>query len=206
MWFYVVNDARLGPVPFEQLLSAILTAPDPAGVMVWREGLTNWQPAGTVPELAAKLPPPMQAAVPLPPPMRQAAASMFGVPAAAYSVAPEVIDGVARLYRRLVLLVGAQLLLGCAAQAPALWGTADVVAVFALAVLLVALGITVMMVVTVYRLMSLLEDGVPAIWAMAILLPFINIIVLLVISSKAQAWCKRHGIPVGFFGPPASGR
>jgi hypothetical protein len=57
------------------------------------------------------------------------------------------------------------------------------------------------MVVTVYRLMVVLEESPAALWAIAVLLPILNIIVLLVISAKAQAWCKRHGIQVGFFGP-----
>jgi hypothetical protein len=32
-------------------------------------------------------------------------------------------------------------------------------------------------------------------------LPCINILVLLVLSSKAQAWCQRYGLRVGFLGP-----
>jgi hypothetical protein len=129
----------------------------------------------------------------------------FGMPAAAEGVDPALIEGVARHYRRLVLLVGAQILLAFALQAPAVAGTSAIVVLFAFGVLLLALAITIIMAVTVYRLMSLLDDGVPALWAMAILLPVINIIILLVISSKAQTWCKRHGIPVGFFGPTTSG-
>jgi hypothetical protein len=32
-------------------------------------------------------------------------------------------------------------------------------------------------------------------------LPCINILTLLVLSSKAQSWCRRYGIRVGFLGP-----
>jgi hypothetical protein len=208
MWFYLVEGARQGPVVFEHLVSAILAAPDPAAVLVWREGLANWLPAGAVPELAAKLPPAIPPATPPPVPMPQAARPIltFGAPAVAEDADPVLIEGVARHYRRLVLLVGGQILLGFALQAPAVAGTSDVVVLFAWGVLLLALATTIIMIVTVHRLMSLLDDGVPALWAVAMLVPIINILILLVISSKAQKWCKRHGIPVGFFGPTTTGR
>ena len=41
----------------------------------------------------------------------------------------------------------------------------------------------------------------PVLWAIAMFLPCINVISLLVLSAKAQAWCKQHGVKVGFFGP-----
>ncbi len=31
--------------------------------------------------------------------------------------------------------------------------------------------------------------------------PCLNFLVLLALSLVAQAWCKRHGIKVGFLGP-----
>ena len=55
--------------------------------------------------------------------------------------------------------------------------------------------------VTAYQLMKGLDSKVPALWAVGMFVPLINILVLLSISSKAQAWCKERGIPVGFFGP-----
>ena len=110
MWFYLVEGVRQGPVAFEHLVHAIQAAPDPAGVLVWREKLASWLPAGTVPELAAKLPP----------------------------------------------------------------ATSAVVLLFTFGVLLLALANTVTMVVTVYRLMSVLDAGAPAIWATAMLLPLIT--------------------------------
>jgi hypothetical protein len=58
-WFYVERGKRLGPLTSEQLADAIATqrlAPD---VKVWRQGLPDWSPADTLPEIAQYFPPPV---------------------------------------------------------------------------------------------------------------------------------------------------
>jgi GYF domain 2 len=185
MWFYFHNGQRLGPVTLDALVRALLAAPDPRGVLVWREGMAEWQEAGRVPELASRLPPPMFVAPGGHPPE---------------SVPFEDAEKLAQLYRRLVLLVGLQILVGLflvpfQAQPTATGGLVGGVAN------LVVLVVAVVGVVTAYKLAGLLRSGPPLLWAIAMLLPCINIIVLLVLSSQAQTWCRRYGIKVGFLGP-----
>jgi hypothetical protein len=110
------------------------------------------------------------------------------------------IVAVATHYRRLVLLVGVLMLMGVALQASTLAGPAAAPAL-ALIVLLAALGVSIFMAVTVYRLMSLIDDGVPVLWAIATLLPIVSLLILLVISQKMQRWCRRRDIYVGLLGP-----
>src|SRR3954468_10535597 len=110
------------------------------------------------------------------------------------------IVAVATHYRRLVLLVGVLMLMGVALQASTLAGPSAAPAL-ALLVLLAALGVSIFMAVTVYRLMSLIDDGVPVLWAIATLLPIVSLLILLVISQKMQRWCRRRDIYVGLLGP-----
>ena len=112
-----------------------------------------------------------------------------------------VVVAVASHYRRLVLLVGVLMLMGCALQASTLAGPPAVATALALVVLVAAFGVSIAMAVTVYRLMSRLEEAVPVLWAVATLLPVVSLLVLLVISQKTQAWCRRRNIYVGVLGP-----
>jgi putative effector of murein hydrolase len=64
-----------------------------------------------------------------------------------------------------------------------------------------AFALSTAMAVTVYRLMSLLEAGLPALWAMPIFVPVVNLLTLLVISQKMQGWCRKRRIYVGLLGP-----
>ena len=117
------------------------------------------------------------------------------------STAIEDAAPVARLYRRLVLLVGCQILIsfgGTMLEATLPDGVAALIALLALAA---QLAIVVLMVVTGYGLTKRLGAGVPVLWAIGMLIPLLNILVLLAISSKANAWCKARGIPVGLLGP-----
>ena len=111
----------------------------------------------------------------------------------------ETAEAIARLYRRLVLLVGLQILLSIAQlplqQSSGLW-----ILVLAL-ITLVLLGTIVAIVVTAYQLTRHLASGWPIVSAIAMLIPCINILTLLVISSRAQSWCRRYGIKVGLLGP-----
>jgi hypothetical protein len=126
---------------------------------------------------------------------------MFGAAAAA-ELTPMAADEavfVAKEYRSLVLLVGAQMVFGVVLQILAASGSV-VAAMIALMLLLACLALAVAMAVTVYRLMGVL-GGVPALWAVGMFVPLLNILLLLIISSQAQTWCKERGIQVGFLGP-----
>jgi uncharacterized RDD family membrane protein YckC len=54
-WFYVDGGQQRGPVGTEDLASWILSARLPRDVHVWREGLAQWMPAETLPEIASHL-------------------------------------------------------------------------------------------------------------------------------------------------------
>lgn len=140
--------------------------------------------SGSVAELVGKVPPPV-----------------LGTPLANTASEPSpsivAVEAVARNYRNLVLLVGLQILLAVLLQVV----TEPVVALVLLAVLFT---VAIAMVVFVYKLMSGLDAGSPILWALASLVPLVNLLVLAAISSKAQTWCKRHGIKVGLLGPTAS--
>ncbi len=45
-YYYYLNGTQFGPVPMEAMRSRI-----DCSTLVWREGLDNWQPAGSLPEL-----------------------------------------------------------------------------------------------------------------------------------------------------------
>lgn len=174
-------------VAMTELLSALLAMPDPRRVRVWREGMTDWAEAGSVPEVASKLPP--------------AGPSVPSASGTAPAVTVQAAEAVAKLYRRLVLLVGLQLLIGCLIRTPEATGPSEIATVLALIGLVGAVVVLALLITTAYRLMSLLGADGPALWAIAMFVPCINVFVLLAISSRAQEWCKRYGIKVGFFGP-----
>lgn len=106
----------------------------------------------------------------------------------------------ARLYRRLVLLVGLQILLSFGRFLGAVEGSM-VALVLLLVVLLLLLGVFVATAVTAYQLTLHMGQSLPILWAIAMFFPCINVITLLVISSNAQSWCRQHGIKVGLLGP-----
>jgi uncharacterized RDD family membrane protein YckC len=55
-WFYAQNGRQAGPVTLEALLSMLHGGHVQPGDLVWREGMANWQPAATMPELAPAVP------------------------------------------------------------------------------------------------------------------------------------------------------
>lgn len=109
---------------------------------------------------------------------------------------------IARLYRRLVILVGIQLVSALIVQALAVAQFAGSVLVALVADLLV-FGTLIALPVTAYQLTSQMKEGTrsPILWAVMMLLPCVNIFSLLILSNRAQAWCRHYGIKVGFFGP-----
>ena len=184
-WFYLNGGERQGPVTLEELVRAILMAPDPGRVLVWNTGMADWQEAGAVPEVSRMLPPPRPQFQPQP---------------ASPPVPFDQAEAIARLYRRLVLLVGLQLLLGFL-RVPMAISTSSVANALLILSVLILLAVLAALAVTAHQLTQNLGDSVPVIWAVAMFLPCINIIVLLILSSKATAWCQRYGIRVGFLGP-----
>jgi GYF domain 2 len=212
-WFYFEAGERRGPVTIEELVGALLSAPNPREVLVWREGMADWQPSGTVPEVQRKLPsamppappPPMPPAVPRAVPPSPSVPRVASPQPASAPVAPafyKTAENVAKLYRRLVVLIGIQLLLGAFRMPLAVTMEPSGAAIALLLLLAVVyLVVLVMIISTTYRLAGQLGEGVPALWAAAMFLPCINIIMLLVLSSRAQTWCRRHGIKVGLLGP-----
>jgi len=112
----------------------------------------------------------------------------------------ENAEAIARLYRRLVLLVGVQILFSFL-RGPLIVAAPAVAVPLAVVVLLALLGTAVALAVTAYALTEHMGTGSPLLWTIAMFLPCINVISLLVLSSKAQAWCKQHGVKVGLLGP-----
>jgi len=112
----------------------------------------------------------------------------------------ENAEAIARLYRRLVLLVGLQILFSIL-RGPLVVAAPAVAVPMAVIVLLVLLSTAVALALTAYALTEHMGTGTPLLWAIAMFLPCINVISLLVLSSKAQVWCRQHGVKVGLFGP-----
>jgi uncharacterized protein DUF4339 len=188
-WFYLERGSRRGPVDLSSLVKVLLASSQPRQIKIWREGLADWQDAGVVPEVLAKLPPPV--------PVVTANESQTA------SSTVTKADTVARLYRRLVALVGAQYLLPpllLAFAAP--WVEDESM----LAGLVVAFlfGVFGWIVTTSYSLMRAVESNSAILRTLGMFVPLVNLFVLLGISSETNSWCKQHGIKVGFFGPSRS--
>ena len=47
-WFYVVDGQQQGPVPFEELRSRAVRGDLERPHLVWKDGMADWQPAGSV--------------------------------------------------------------------------------------------------------------------------------------------------------------
>src|SRR5689334_440355 len=147
-WYYFDGGERRGPVAVEELVRLISAAPDPRRVAIWREGMADWQEAGTVPEVGSRLPPPRPGIDP-------------GHPALAPSFFTDA-EAIALNYRRLVLLVGFQLLLAFL-QMPDRQRTEPslLAGVKSLFLLITVVAIAV----TAYRLTRHLGSSVPILWA-----------------------------------------
>ena len=184
MWFILDGEQRRGPFTTDELVKVLLESPHPYNVPIWREGLPGWQLAWSVPEIRETLPPPPSS-----------------VPSAQLSDdVPFEVEEIAKYYRFLVLLVGLQLVLGFF-QFPGRISPASEPGGLALIVSLVVIGVLITTAFTAYHLTRLLGENLPILWGVAMFIPCINIIGLLLISTRAQAWCRRYGITVGFFGP-----
>ncbi len=54
-WYYSKNATQLGPVSQDELRTKLASGEVSGTDMVWREGLPDWRPAATMPELAVPL-------------------------------------------------------------------------------------------------------------------------------------------------------
>jgi hypothetical protein len=105
------------------------------------------------------------------------------------------LRGIAKSYRRLVLLVGVQLI--------AAWFISSLrreAEMARLALFGLALVNTAFIIVAAYQLAEHL-GRMPVVWAVLMLVPLLNLFGLFSLSSAAQTVCQRHGIRVGFLGP-----
>lgn len=186
-WFYLRGDERLGPFTLEELIQVLQATPDPHRVLVWDPRRADWQPAGSVVEIAGQLPPPPPSLPPQSP--------------AVQPVTFEKAEKVAQLYRRLVLLVGAQIVVTFAVLGVPEGSDSTVLGLLILLSGLLVLGVSIALVVTAYRLARELGSGTPVLWAVGMFMSCISLFVLLALSHKAQVWCRQYGIKVGFFGP-----
>ena len=62
-WFYVQNGRQIGPVPVRQFDDLVRAGRITLQTLVWREGLANWQPFGSISATPSSVPTP-----PAPPP------------------------------------------------------------------------------------------------------------------------------------------
>jgi hypothetical protein len=73
VWYYVEGNETRGPITVNQLVQFLSQLPTHRGVLVWREGFTDWIEAGNVREIVEKLvrsPPVRRRASVVPPPLR----------------------------------------------------------------------------------------------------------------------------------------
>jgi hypothetical protein len=55
LWYYAEGSETRGPITFDQLIKSLSRLPTHRGVLVWREGFTDWTEAENVREIAEKL-------------------------------------------------------------------------------------------------------------------------------------------------------
>jgi hypothetical protein len=55
-WHYAIGAEQHGPVTFGQIRGLVANGTLAAGELVWKEGMADWTPVSSVPELAASLP------------------------------------------------------------------------------------------------------------------------------------------------------
>jgi hypothetical protein len=83
MWYVGRNGRQEGPVTEEQLQAMVRDGSLQREDLVWRDGMANWQPAGTVPELNFSTAPAY--VTPPPPPAAPPPSSPYAPPQAPYA-------------------------------------------------------------------------------------------------------------------------
>jgi len=106
-WYFSQAGKREGPVDLDTLVRRLTTMSSPGDILVWREGLSNWTSAHDVPEIAARLPPPLPPKAHGPTASSRPTAGSLHLP----SVAVLVVSGILLMWGLLPLMNG-QLNLG----------------------------------------------------------------------------------------------
>lgn len=55
-WYYSKNASQFGPVPVEELRAKVAAGEVGPSDLVWKDGMPDWTPAGSVPELGTRPP------------------------------------------------------------------------------------------------------------------------------------------------------
>jgi hypothetical protein len=114
-WYYVGTYGQLGPLQRDEIEDLILGGAIGRETFVWKAGMSEWVPAGAVPELAGVLADSLPLTPPPPPPITRAATSSafstYPAPTSPYPVSAvrsdksriaagilQFIPGVGRLY------------------------------------------------------------------------------------------------------------
>ena len=196
LWYYLDGELERGPIPLDELVRVLKGMPDPRSVYVWTEGMEDWADAGYIPEVRSRLPlPPLSIPLPAAP---HPVISPAPEPPAPYVTLDEV-EKVTKLYRRLVLLVGAKF---------SLWGLFFILGLLPSEAGVLAGGTWPLMTIvfgamlwTTYNLATRLGSKVPGLWMALLFLPFGNLAALGLLSGRATAWCRHYGLEVGLLGP-----
>jgi hypothetical protein len=94
------------------------------------------------------------------------------------------------LYRNLLTLVAGQVVAALVARAlEENWAY------------LLAFGVSIATMVTVYRLVRWIGRGEPLLWALGLAVPLVSLVVLLVLTKRVATEFERQGLTGGFFGP-----
>jgi len=75
-WFYPEGQDTRGPVSLAALVPILAKSPNPGSVLVWRQGMADWQAAASMPEIAGRL-----SSAPADKPTTTPASNTPGVPA-----------------------------------------------------------------------------------------------------------------------------
>ena len=194
VWFYAEGEAPSGPFDLAAFIEVLRASADPRLVLVWREGMASWERAGAQTELAPYLPARERRDVVPPIPTVQAEAAAPEQPAGDVRM-------VATFYRRLVLLLGAHVLLALTRRGMIPAVPHEGAILFGAVWVILSAALFVLVVHTTYKLAEGIRLPAPLAWVLATMIPFVTLVVLLVISYKARTWCERHGLEMGLLGP-----
>jgi hypothetical protein len=221
-WYYAAGSRQLGPVSDATLGQLARDGVVNDDTLVWREGMTDWQPwsvarSGTTPPAPTATPP-----------ARLAVCSQCGrsVPAEnTVLLGRDVVCGACKQVYLQKLQEGVptttrrenleQVLAIAKAQKGVIWCILASLACYAFVfasmatqlpaamifAMVMVFGALAFQIVFVYRLAAALEAGPPLLWVLGILLcSWIGLILMLILSSRATAAIRKAGFRVGLMG------